>query len=85
MRADNLKNYLEHKETMTKAAKGVKLQKAIEAIDAAIKEEKDKVRIHSLSGLYLSECFRQEMFLYPTPILPLSAKPMHLKFGSQEF
>lgn len=42
VRADNLKNYMEHKEAMTKAAKGVKLQKAIEAIDAAIKEEKDK-------------------------------------------
>lgn len=33
---------------MTKAAKGVKLQKAIEAIEAAIKEEKDKVRIVTL-------------------------------------
>ncbi|XP_071846382.1 cytokine-like nuclear factor N-PAC isoform X2 [Apostichopus japonicus] len=45
VRADNLKNYLEHKEPMTKAAKGVKLQKAIEAIEAAIKEEKDKLTV----------------------------------------
>ena len=53
VRAENLCPYLEHKERLSKAAKGQKFKKAMDAIEEAITEDANKVRFILFVFIYL--------------------------------
>ncbi len=48
VRAENLCPYLEHKDRLSKAAKGQKFKKAMDAIEEAITQEANKVRFQAM-------------------------------------
>ena len=47
VRAENLCPYLEHKDRLSKAAKGQKFKKAMDAIQEAITQDSNKVRLQA--------------------------------------